>query len=58
MRLRDVAKHHELDESNVAFLLEKSVETLANKHATIIQRINDLLDELRAEAMDLSDDEA
>lgn len=57
MRLRNVAELHEADESNVAFLLETSVETLTNKHAAIIQRINELLDELRAEVMDLSDDD-
>lgn len=57
MRLRNVVELHEADESNVTFLLETSVATLTSKHAVIIQRINELLDELRAEVMDLSDDD-
>lgn len=55
MRLRDAQTQREADAS-ITSLLDASVATLNRKHAAIIERINDLLDELRSEAADLEDD--
>ncbi|RQM13822.1 hypothetical protein KXD40_001495 [Peronospora effusa] len=54
MRLCDAAKHHEPDHSTIAFL-ERSVETLTMKHTDCVVRINEILEELRAESADLED---
>lgn len=54
MRLSDALKRSEPDVATTS-LLEKSVEMLTDKHTTIVLRINELLDELRSEAMDLDD---
>lgn len=56
MRVGDATKRSDPDESTIA-MLEKSVQTLTGKHTGIIQRINDLLEELRGELADLEDDE-
>jgi hypothetical protein len=52
MRREDAAGAQEPDESAVAFL-ERSEATLTSKHADCVDRINELLDELRIEAADL-----
>ncbi|TYZ57321.1 hypothetical protein PybrP1_008035 [[Pythium] brassicae (nom. inval.)] len=55
MRLKDALSRPEPDATTTA-LLEQSVDVLGAKHTAVVQRINDLLDELRADAMDLDDD--
>ncbi|KAG2846206.1 hypothetical protein PC112_g1512 [Phytophthora cactorum] len=54
MRLTDAMKQPKRDESTVAFL-ERSVETLNGKHTDSVVRINEILDDLRAESADLDD---
>ncbi|KAG7401957.1 hypothetical protein PHYBOEH_008478 [Phytophthora boehmeriae] len=52
MRLSDASKLAEPDEATIAFL-ERSVQTLTTKHTVCVERINELLDDLRAESADL-----
>ncbi|KAG7381925.1 hypothetical protein PHYPSEUDO_005452 [Phytophthora pseudosyringae] len=54
MRLRDASKRPEPDDSTVAFL-ERSVETLTTKHTDSVVRINEILEDLRAESADLEE---
>ncbi|KAG2531564.1 hypothetical protein JM16_001053 [Phytophthora kernoviae] len=52
MRLSDASKLAEPDDTTVAFL-ERSVQTLTTKHTACVERINEILDDLRAESADL-----
>ncbi|KAE9028973.1 hypothetical protein PR001_g11616 [Phytophthora rubi] len=54
MRLSDATKQPEPDESTIAFL-ERSVQTLTAKHTDCVVRINEVLEDLRAESADLED---
>ncbi|ETK78878.1 hypothetical protein L915_15191 [Phytophthora nicotianae] len=54
MRLTDALKQPDPDESTVAFL-ERSVETLNGKHTECVVRINEVLEDLRAESADIVD---
>lgn len=54
MRLSDVVKRAEYDESTVAFL-ERSTKTLKGKHTDCVVRLNEILDDLRANFADLYD---
>ncbi|KAG6618808.1 uncharacterized protein IUM83_01372 [Phytophthora cinnamomi] len=54
MRLSDATKQPEPDESTIAFL-ERSVQTLSAKHTDCVVRINEILEDLRAESADLED---
>ncbi|CAI5711245.1 unnamed protein product [Peronospora destructor] len=54
MRLSDAATHHEPDDSIIANL-ERSAKALTTKHTDCVVRINEILQELRAEAADLED---
>lgn len=54
MRLSDATKQPEPDESTIAFL-ERSVQTLTAKHTDCVVRINEILEDLRAEGADLED---
>uniref|UniRef100_A0AAV1UTK3 Uncharacterized protein n=1 Tax=Peronospora matthiolae TaxID=2874970 RepID=A0AAV1UTK3_9STRA len=54
MRLSDAANIPEPDDSSVAFL-QRSVETLTSKHTECVVRINEILEDLRAENADLED---
>ncbi|RLN64369.1 hypothetical protein BBJ28_00018227 [Nothophytophthora sp. Chile5] len=55
MRLGEAAKQAEPDAATVAFL-ERSVQTLTTKHTDCVMRINELLEDLRAESADLQDE--
>lgn len=52
MRREDVASEAEPDESALAFL-ERSVVTLTDKNTKCIERINELLEDVRCEMADL-----
>ena len=54
MRLSDAANLPEPDDSGVAFL-KRSVETLTSKRTECVVRINEILEDLRAESADLED---
>lgn len=55
MRLKDAQERLEPDASTTS-LLDQSVAMLSDKHTAVVRRINDLLDDLRADAMDLDAD--
>jgi uncharacterized protein YoxC len=55
MRLSDASKQPEPDDATVAFL-ERSVQTLTTKHTDCVVRINEILEDLRAESADLEDE--
>ena len=54
MRLSDAVSQSEPDDSSVAFL-QRSVDTLTSKHTECVVRINEILEDLRAESADLED---